>query len=118
MDTIRDFARGETIYITYTDISYAGKEPLDATGLTFFFTVVDLADRSEVVRLYTGSGITVDELGTEIEVEVRLDTDIAGFEAYGAYEADFWVLDSAMGKHRLDTFRLRMDEPETTNFVV
>jgi len=119
MDTITGYAKGETIYLTYTDIEYAGKEPDSPTGLTFFFTVVEVNERTEVARLTSevGGGITVNDLGAELEVEVALDTDTADFDFNLKYETDFWVVDTATGKHRLDTFRFKLDEPETTDFT-
>jgi len=113
------YAKGETIPFTWTSISYAGKTPTSLTGIDFIFTVLDYSSRTSKLRATNGvNGLSATVSDNEVTVSISVDTDTDSYSAGGKYEFDLWVIDSATGKHRIDTGTFTLDTPETTDLTI
>lgn len=114
-----NYAKGETIPFSWGNISYDGKTPTSLTGIDFIFTILDYSSRTEKLRATIGvNGLSATVSDNEVSVSISVDTDSDSYTATGKYEFDLWVIDSATGKHRLDTGTFTLDTPETTNLTI
>jgi len=119
------FAKGETIPFKVDQVTYAGLTESDvatayqAGRLSFIFTVREqYGSRTIIDELKTGSGISAGVFDGSLIVTFDLETDTAEFTPGKYYEWDLWVIDTATGKHRLETGVLQLDVPETETLTL
>src|SRR6056297_2040041 len=99
-----DYAKGQTIWLTFTGISYVGHTPTTLTGLDFIFTLLDAATRTSKVRATDGvNGLTASVVDNAVQVVVEIDTDSESYAVFTPYEFDLWAIDAVYGKQRIYT---------------